>query len=1148
MRRFTLILALVLMVAMPMMAERVTPETARKVATTFLSNNGAKAAQLTDLSKAAGFSNLYIFTAEQGFVVMAADDCVQPILGYSLTGKFVAENMPTNVSGWLQGYNDEIQYAIDSKVTADAETAKLWKDLSVGNSKAGKATVVVDALVKTKWDQDPLYNKFCPYNNDEQELTVTGCVATAMAQIMKYWDYPTHGSGSHTYTHTAYTSGGVYHAGYGTLTANFGNTTYDWANMPLSLSSSSTTEQVDAVATLMYQCGVSVEMDYGINSVGGSGAYSSNIPNALMNYFNYKSGVVYRNKSNYNNTWLTTLKNELNASRPIEYNGSGSGGGHAFVCDGYDNNNYFHFNWGWSGANDGFYSLSNLVPGSGGSGGGSYSFTDNQSAVIGIQPKDCTASAPTNLSVTVEGRTSYLTWNAGTNVSSYSIYKDDWIVANTTNTTYTDANLSYGTHAYYVKSRDANGASSSPTATVTVSVEPIPSNLTVTKDGNNAVLNWTEPEWCLPSYDNEVLTYGDGSVTGSFGVGVAGSMYLYFGHRYPASMLGDNKVIYKVSFYATETGAFDLFLYTANAGSSMPQTQIYTQSITTSYTGWIDIEFDPIQIDNAKDLWAFIYDPEARAYPIGYNATSITDGNYCIWDPYDPTTNISEQDVLFLIRACIADGDFIYNLYDGTSMVAQNISGDTYTVSNVASNKAHQYTLKTDFNGGLTEASNMAGLTVGNASLTSLNMGTNDKMTVTAGSKLTVSGALSNSVAANLVLENGAQLVNSNAGVQATVKKNISPYSQTSEQNDGWNLIASPITESITPTVDNGLLTNEYDLYAFNQSGTDAQGNAREWRNYEAQSFDINNKVGYLYANSGEATLTFTGTLANTATATALVYDGDARFKGFNLIGNPFPCEAYIDRSFYAMNPEGTNFIEGNGSIPPCTAVLVQAQNTSDNSVTFSKTASKTNSCIVAQLKTADIKGSNIIDQARVNFNENDNLVKYSLDKSASSLYFPQEGNEFAAVSFAGQSEMPLNFKVKHNGSYTLCFELENADVDYLHLIDNMTGADVDLLTTPSYTFEATTDDYEARFRLVFDPICEDTDDDNEHFAYYADGEIRLVETQNFASLQIVDMTGRIVFVGDAINRVSTSGMTAGVYVVRLINGEQVKTQKIVVR
>lgn len=214
-----MILALLLMIAMPMMAERVSPETAQKVAQTFLNNNGAKADQLTDLSKIAGFPNLYIFTAEQGFVVMAADDCVQPILGYSLTGNFVAENMPENAHSWLQSYSDEIQYAIDSKMKASAETSKLWKDLFEGNSKAAKATIVVDALVQTQWDQDPLYNNFCPYISGEQ--TVTGCAATAMAQIMKYWEYPTHGTGSHSYNWNGQT-----------LSANFETTTYDWVNMP----------------------------------------------------------------------------------------------------------------------------------------------------------------------------------------------------------------------------------------------------------------------------------------------------------------------------------------------------------------------------------------------------------------------------------------------------------------------------------------------------------------------------------------------------------------------------------------------------------------------------------------------------------------------------------------------------------------------------------------------------------------------------------------------------------------------------------------------------------------------------------------------------------------------------------------------------
>ena len=157
--------ALLVLLAIPLFAEHVDPETARKVATTFLNNNGVRTSQLTDLSKEAGFTNLYIFNGYPGFVVMSADDCVQPILGYSLKGTFVAENMPTNISGWLQEYDDEIQYGIDNQVKAATETAQLWKELANGNSKAGQATIVVDALVQTEWDQDPYYNQLCPLDN-----------------------------------------------------------------------------------------------------------------------------------------------------------------------------------------------------------------------------------------------------------------------------------------------------------------------------------------------------------------------------------------------------------------------------------------------------------------------------------------------------------------------------------------------------------------------------------------------------------------------------------------------------------------------------------------------------------------------------------------------------------------------------------------------------------------------------------------------------------------------------------------------------------------------------------------------------------------------------------------------------------------------
>ena len=1112
MKRFTLLLALVLMVAMPTFAERVTSETARKVASTFLNNNGTKSVQLTDLSKEAGFPNLYIFNAAQGFVVMAADDCVQPILGYSLTGRFVAENMPTNVSGWLQGYNDEIQYAIDNKLKATTETAKLWKDLIDGNSKAGKATVVVDALIQTTWDQDPGYNDLCPYDNNAGQLTVTGCAATAMAQIMRYWEYPSHGVGSNSYTPST-------HPEYGVQSVNFAQATYDWTAMPLHSSSAE-------IAKLMYHCGVSVNMDYNIGANGGSSAYNTALVPAFKNYFNYKDTATLQWKNYYSGNWTDMLKTELNAGRPIEYNGSGSGGGHAFVCDGYDNSNYFHFNWGWSGSNDGFYSLTNLVPGSGGSGGGSYSFTNNQSAVVGIQPKDCTTSTPTNFNVTTEGRNAILTWNAVSNAASYSIYRDGLLIANTTNTNYTDSNLSYGTYAYYIKSRDTNGAASSPTSTITVAIEPVPTNLTVTQNGNGAILNWTEPEWVAPQTDNEVLTYGDGSI--AYRCMNTGVPY-YIGHKYPTSLLATNKVLYKVS------GEYTLYVYTCNAGSDNLTVPIAEQSINTTLSGWVDIEMTtPLPIDETKDLWVFIYDPDGKYYPFAMGAYTGENGGYFSYEPYNPSTAMGNYSgYTFLIRTYITDGSFFYNLYDNNTSIASNISGTSRTLSSITNNTAHQYTLKTIFNNSVTTASNMAGLTVGNASLNSLTMAANDKMTVTEGSKLTVSGTLSDVNADNLILENGAQLVNSSTGVQATVKKNITAYTQ----NGGWNLLASPIV-SVTPTANNGLLANNYDLYTFNQS------EELEWRNYEAQSFTINNKIGYLYANSGNPTLSLAGTLVANTDATTLDYDNNAAFKGFNLIGNPYPCNTYVDRSFYVLDGNGSEFTLGNNPIPPCSAILVQAQGTGE-SITFNKNASKNEPNIAIAVTKANTRDNAIIDQARVSFNEKDQLMKYTLSDQNGKLYIPQNGQDFAVAYANGENEMPINFKAAKNGTYTINIETEGLDLDYLHLIDNMTGANIDLLATPSYNFEANSTDYASRFRLVFnDNTTDGSSTGSVAFAYISDGNI-VVNGEGV--MQIVDMMGRVVVEGAAMNRVSTSEMTPGVYVLRLINGEKVQTQKIAI-
>ena len=1123
MKRFTMIVALLLMVAMPMMAERVSPETAQKVAQTFLNNNGAKAAQLTDLSKIAGFPNLYIFTAEPGFVVMAADDCVQPILGYSLTGNFIAENMPENVHSWLQGYSDEIQYAIDSKMKASAETAKQWKDLIDGNSKAGRATVVVDNLLTTIWDQDPYYNDMCPYDSQAGELTVTGCVATAMAQIMRYWEHPVHGTGSHSYTPET-------HPEYGVQSANFGNTTYNWDNMPNSIRSSN-----NDIAQLMYHCGVSVDMDYDISANGGSGAVTAYVANALTNYFDYQQST-FRYKAYYENSWVSMLKTELDNGRPLQYSGRGSGGGHSFVCCGYDSDDNFYFNWGWSGHNDGFYALNNLVPGSGGSGGAGYSFTQNQGAIFGIQPNTPSINPPT-IATAVDGTNVTITWNEISDADSYRLYRNGNLIASSlTTTSYTDTDLPYGEQAYYVKSVKSDGTMSlkSNISVAIISFEgPVVTDLTATLNGNTVNLSWT-----ASVSESAILQYGSANPSGY--VGFSGYAAFYWAQRYPVATLASyaGMAIDKVSVYFGYSGTYTLYIY--NGDETGISDLMYQTDYTVSSTGWKDINVTSIlPLDYTSDLWVVMYAPQSIAYPAGYCSYSGSGAEDAAYYSSSGSGWYSMGDnTSWVMKTYISDGTFTYNLYDGTNPVASNIEGTSYTVSNIANNAVHQYTVKTNYYGGESDASNMAGLAIGTASLNSLQMASNDQMTVTEGSKLTVSETLSDVNSNNLILENGAQLVHNSEGVMGTVKKNITPYS--SNQNDGWNLLASPVIGSITPSADNGLLANNYDLYLFDQS------EELEWRNYEANSFAINHKTGYLYANSVNTTLTFAGTLAATTDATTLDYNGSAAWKGFNLIGNPYPCEAYVNRSFYVVhfNNGISEFTVGSNPTPPCSAVLVQAQGTGE-SVIFSKSEIR-DAGLTFTLKQSGTRGNSFIDKAKISFNENDNLLKYNLNPNSNKLYIPKNGQDFAVAYSDGESEMPLSFKAAQDGTYTLSFEVENIDLDYLHLIDNLTGNDVDLLATPNYTFEATTRDYASRFRLVFAPEAGTyAGSSSDSFGFVANGKFQLVGGQG--DLQIVDLNGRILRTESHTNTVDLNGLSAGVYFVRLISDNEVHTMKVVV-
>jgi len=353
--------------------------TARQAAANFLSQHGqsrnAGSLQLAyQLSDAQQTPCVYVFNSEGGgFVVMAADNSVVPVLGYSTDGHFDVENVPANMAAWLDTYRDAVSdIAAGASTRAYPTMEEEWQQLLSNAPVTHTRAVEVGPLLSTTWSQSPYYNNLCPGTGNNK--AVTGCVATAMGQIMRYWQHPTQGHGSHTYV-ANYAQYG--YADYGSLYADFGSATYNYNAMPNALTGNSSSTQVGQVAQLLYHCGVSVNMMYGPNA---SGANSENVPEAMHKYFGYKSST-FQYKGNQS-SWLSSLRAQLNADRPVYYSGSGADGGHAFVCDGYDDANYFHFNWGWQGSYNGYFKVDSLNP-------GSYEFNSYQGAIFNLEPDPC---------------------------------------------------------------------------------------------------------------------------------------------------------------------------------------------------------------------------------------------------------------------------------------------------------------------------------------------------------------------------------------------------------------------------------------------------------------------------------------------------------------------------------------------------------------------------------------------------------------------------------------------------------------------------------------------------------------------------------------------------------------------------------------
>ena len=367
-------------------AAPVDQETAKRLGQSFVMSNFESTRQSADLTLVyTAFSEMgeacyYIYNVgNTGFVIMAADDHYRPIIGYSDHGVFDLNDMAPALADYLEGIRQGVMVASQASSVEPSVVAD-WNMLEkTGKMVSRHGGREDEYIVETQWNQNYPYNYFCPEGEGGPGgHCYAGCVATAAAQLMKYWNHPLHGQGSHTYTPSD-------HPEYGPLTVNFGDATYDWDNMPNSISSGSPQEEIEAVAQLIYHAGVSVDMNYRPTS---SGAVTGMLCESMPAYFSYTDQMANLYRENYSHEeYMRMIMNSIDMDWPMVQRG----GGHAYVLDGYNDNDMVHYNWGWSGSSDGWFNVDE------------HGYTDGESILFNYVPAEvyaATSAAPTDINVT----------------------------------------------------------------------------------------------------------------------------------------------------------------------------------------------------------------------------------------------------------------------------------------------------------------------------------------------------------------------------------------------------------------------------------------------------------------------------------------------------------------------------------------------------------------------------------------------------------------------------------------------------------------------------------------------------------------------------------------------------------------------------
>ena len=674
---------------------------------------------------------LYVFNFDNHFVMMSADTRVIPVLAYSTESGFNADGLPGSLDWFLDEYVREIESILRSISDFESETTmNEWNHWLSGEVPMMATAANVGPLLQTLWDQNSPYNSLCPEDpNGPGGHTYAGCVACALAQIIRYWQYPSSGIGSHTYT-ANYSSYSSYYGDYGTQSVDFSATTYDYSLMPLSLNSGSTSAQINEVAKLMYHCGVAVEMMYGAN---GSGAFDNMAANALISHFGY-NGVTIKNKNSYTDiNWLNLIKNELNNLRPVYYSGNNTGG-HAFVCDGYDSEDMLHFNWGWRGSYNGYYTVASLNP-------GTYDFSGNQMAIIGIdasQPMVHTGSK--SLSFLTEADAN----SDSKSVSVLGANLDNPITASVTGSfKISNNNLNF----FSIRTLNSNGGtlyvryeptinSGSESGYIVLTSGSIidtiylsgivydpyphclpPENLTISSQNlQDITIQWDAP---VIAPDPHTLTWSSNSANMSYGSG----------SEYKKSMLQrfcdtdlvayHNQALTKIRFYA-KSGAttYKAVVYKGGSynGAFNPGTLVLSQDInlsTLTMDTWNTVTLNtPVVVDATQELWFGVYmEAPGGSYCMPLSPQPMPKkGSICGTHTSNSVTwsELFGDDYSFCIQGTVDNAQVVTDYLVSRDGTVIGTTTSTSIQDHVNSTGTYTYVVKANWNNGCEDSAQMS--------------------------------------------------------------------------------------------------------------------------------------------------------------------------------------------------------------------------------------------------------------------------------------------------------------------------------------------------------------------------------------------------------------------------------------------------------